>query len=221
MLWALIGLSGLAALAAATQAAEVIASERAWARHRAGRSITAPVDAAIVLGGTMDPDGRLAYNSRRRVQAGVKLLDDGKAGVLLFTGGGAEPWVSPAAEKMRDYALELGAPAARLLVEPEAGTTVENLRFSFRIADAHGLHRLALVTDAFHLTRAWALAAWMGRGDVALVSVDHRHWQWRYETPVLHMREAAAWWYNLGKVAAWHALGWFGIDDATRERLIV
>lgn len=215
----LLCLVGVGVLAA-TQAAEVVATEIALDRHRLGASITEPVDAAIVLGAGFDPDGRIAWNSRRRVQAAVRLLEAGKADVLILSGNGPRPWFGTVAEMMRDYALDVGVPPEKLIVEPDATTTVQNLIFSFRIADRNGYRRLALVSDAFHLPRSWALAAWMGRPDVELVSVDHRPWTWRPEDAFLNMREALAWWFNLGKVAAWETLSALGYENDELEEMI-
>ena len=205
-------------LAALTVAAEVALSEYLWNAHRNGQSMTAPVDATIVLGGPTDPDGAPSWITRRRVQAAVRLLEAGKTEALIFSGGGAIPHFRPAGELMRDHALTLGAPADRLHVEGESHTTIDNLELSLPLAERLGQRRLALLTDAFHLGRAWALAAWMGRSDVALVSVDHRHWHWRHDVPMLHLREAVAWWVNLARVAGWHVLGWFGTPEDDRWR---
>lgn len=193
-----------ASLCAITLTAEVIASELMWRAHRNGQSLQSSVDAAIVLGASMDPDGKLAWNSRRRVQAGVYLLKSGKTRSLIFSGRGPGFDFLPVGRLMFDYAVELGARPDELYIEEQAGTTIQNLEFSFQIADKIGAGRIALVSDAFHLTRAWALASAMGRTDISLASVDHRRWHWRHDVPMMHMREALAWWYNLGKVALWH-----------------
>lgn len=198
--------------------AEVAVAEAMQRAHASGRSLAAPVDAVIVLGASMDPDGRPAWNSRRRVQAAVALLNEGRTGVLIFSGGGPAGLFSSVGELMRDHALELGAPADRLLVETKSHTTIENLENSLPLAVARGYRRIALLSDAFHLARARALAAWMGRPDVALVSVDHRRWHWRPDVPLFHLREAAAWWLNLGRVAGWHVLGLAGVPADDRWR---
>jgi len=209
----------LVAIGVATQIAEAVMAERVWRQHRGGLSLDRPVDAAIVLGGDFDPDFRPSWVTRRRVQAGVALLQSGKAAALIFSGGGTK-WVRPVAEMMRDHAIELGAPPDRLFLETESHSTLQNLYFSFPLAKSHGFERLALVSDAFHLTRAKALAAWMGHGDIAVVSVDHRVWHWRFTQIVLHVREALAWWFNLGKALAWEWLEWRGVGEEERAQRI-
>jgi uncharacterized SAM-binding protein YcdF (DUF218 family) len=188
-----------------TEAAVVLAAERMLACCRVG----APgphLDVAVVLGGPMDPDGTPAWATRRRVAAGVRLLQIGEADLLILSGGHNMPekargWgMKPPGETMRDLALTMGAPAEALLVEPNARTTVENIDFSLAMAEVRGLKRIGVVSDAWHLPRAMAFAAWRGRDDLRPVAVDIRPWQWTRDTPMLYAREAAAWWYGLARI---------------------
>jgi uncharacterized SAM-binding protein YcdF (DUF218 family) len=196
-------------------------SDRNLRLYGQGRGLEAPVDAILVLGAGVDGDGVLGYDSRRRVAPAVDLLQAGRSARLIFSGSvGDTVTKTAAAALMRDYALSLGAPADRLIVEPDAHTTFENLRFGFAIAEAQGFRRLAILSDAYHLERARALAAFLGHPEIALVAADglrddsfgNRVWS--------ILREAMAWWYNLAKVGGWRALGWAGLDTAERERLI-
>lgn len=197
----------MAAVGALTLLLEIAASEAVLTRHRAGAAIETPVDAAIVLGAQFDPDGILSWNSRRRAQNAARLLEAGKAKALIFSGAGAPPWFKSVGELMCREAAGMGAPEAQLYVDPNARTTIQNLEYAFAIADAQGFRRLALVSDAYHLTRAWALAAWLGQPGVALAAVDFKLWHWRPGALYAHLREAAAWWYNLAKVVV------FSLED--------
>ncbi len=131
-----IGLAGLIALTL-TQLAEIAAAELVEARH-ADPAALPRVNAILVLGAGMDPDGGIAWSSRRRVVAAVAALKAGRADHLILSGFSRDPRFAPAAEGMRDHALALGAPAASLTVEPLAATTLENLRLGYAIADANG-----------------------------------------------------------------------------------
>ncbi|HUF86841.1 MAG TPA: YdcF family protein [Thermohalobaculum sp.] len=211
---------GLAVLAV-TVAAVIYLSDRNMQRYGDGRGLAAPVDAILVLGAGIDGDSVIAYSSRRRVAAAVALLKRGKARHLVLAGGrGPDPASPSMAELMRDHAIALGAPPEALLLEDASSSTFENLRFAFALAEARGLERLAVLTDAFHLERARWLAGYFGRPDIALVaapgldhdSKPHRAWS--------ILREALAWWYNLAKVAGWEALAAFGIEPEARQEWI-
>lgn len=193
-----------AGLFALTLLMEIAAAARIEALTGNGRGFSAPVQVAVVLGARLDPDGALSWAARRRVATAVALLEAGGAERLLFSGGTRiRPEDPSAAERMRALAEDLGAPAARLLVETESHTTLENLERSCADPAVRDAARVALVSDAFHLARAWALARLIcGRG-VALAAVDEPGFaRWSVETGLMHLREAAAWWVNLGRAAA-------------------
>lgn len=190
--------------------------------HHAGRPLAPPVDAVIVLGGGMDPDGAFNIVGRARVQAAVRLLARGDAAHAIFTGfgcAGGDDGCSEAAA-MHAGAVAGGADPERLIVEPDARTTLENLTRSFAIAEARGFRRLAVLTDAFHLTRAAALARLLGR-DVVPVAAEGGLYALpaAEQFPVL-MRETLAWWYNLGKAAVWTGAGILGRSEAERARAV-
>jgi uncharacterized SAM-binding protein YcdF (DUF218 family) len=186
----------------------------------ASRRIDPPVDAVIVLGGDMTPDAMLAYETRQRVREGVALLEEGRTEMLILSGGFSPTRERSDAAIMRDFALDLGAPADRLLIEDRAVSTFENLRHSFPIAEARGLERLALLTDPYHLARARALAAYWGRDDVVLYrSRGFARSPLPFQVVKLS-REALAWWYNLAKIAGWEALGLAGLPPEARARWV-
>lgn len=215
-----LAVAGLVVLAA-TVAAVLWFSARNLGAWDAARGLEAPIDAIIVLGGGVDPDGVLAYSSRRRVAAAARLQKAGQARHLILAGGVApgDPG-PPAAQLMRDHARALGVPDPALILEERSVSTFENLRFALEIARARGFERLALLTDAFHLERARRLAAWLGAPAVRPVAVDGL----RFEDPGGRvwsiLREALAWWFNLGKVAAWEALALAGIEEGARGALV-
>lgn len=121
---------------------------------------------------------------------------------------------------MRDFAVGLGAPAGVIILEDRSRTTFENIRFSFRVAEAAGLERLAILTDSHHLSRAAILAAYFGEPDIDLVAARGLQYQAFAIRAGATLREAAAWWYNAGKIAAWEGLGLIGLSPAERRELV-
>lgn len=210
---------GAAALAI-TVAAVLYASERNMQDHGNGRGLARPVDAIIVLGSGTDGDGVLGYSARRRVAAAVQLLKAGQARKLILSGGIIESEMPPIAAVMQEHAIGLGAPAETLLVETRSRTTFENLRFSFEIAETEGLERLGIVTDAFHLERAEWLAGYFGRPGIGLVAVPGLEREPHAIRIWMVLREATAWWFNLGKVIGWEALASVGVELEARQEWI-
>ena len=217
VMWA----AGLAAaVLVVTVGAVMLASERNMERHGNGRGLAQPVDAVVVLGTGTDGDGVLGYSARRRVAVAVDLLKTGKAGRLILSGGTMRAGLPAIAARMKEHAVELGAPSEALLVEARSHTTFENLRFSFEIAEAEGLERLAVATDAFHLERAEWLAGYFGQPGIGLVAVPGLERDPNVLRIWMIVREAGAWWYNLAKVIGWEVLAGAGLDDEARQEWI-
>jgi uncharacterized SAM-binding protein YcdF (DUF218 family) len=117
-----------------------------------------PHDAIVVLSGGShtgrgDEGGAiLGTRSLDRLVQGLRLYRQGAAPVLVLSGGSGPV---PQADSMRAVAVELGVPAAALVVERRSRTTRENAAEVRRLVPA--AHRIVLVTSALHLPRAVAL----------------------------------------------------------------
>ncbi len=123
-------------------------------------------DVIIILGGPADAMGR-------RTAHGVRLFTDGMAERILLSGGGGRP--RPEADTMRDLALAAKVPRARLVLERDSLSTLENAIHSARIMQAEGWRTALIVTDSLHLPRAlmaFRAAGIRARGSAAA-------WPWR------------------------------------------
>jgi uncharacterized SAM-binding protein YcdF (DUF218 family) len=129
-------------------------------------SVTAGADAIVLLGGAIRGDthmgtlGDLNQQADRLVHA-VALYKAGKAPRLLVTGG-AEPGARSEAEIMYDLLQVMGVPASAILQEDKSRDTYQNALYTAAMLDKLGMHKILLVTSAFHMRRAEALFA--GRG---------------------------------------------------------
>ncbi|MCM3001522.1 YdcF family protein [Paenibacillus cellulositrophicus] len=98
--------------------------------------------------------------AKYRVPAAVQLYKDGRAPMILFSGGTI--WKGqplPEALMMKERAVELGVPAGQILVEQESRHTKENVLASLLVLDRaiplHGIRRILIVTSAYHMRRAY------------------------------------------------------------------
>ena len=144
------------------------------------------------------PSARL----RRRVGRGVQLWREGRAPVLLLSGGGRGP--VPEAEIMRCLAMAGGVPPAALLIEPVSRNTLGNARQTARLLRAHGLRSVVLVSDRAHLPRAAMLfrlagIAVTGRSGVRAGSLPGEIGQVLREAVVLPWSLAQAIWRPLSR----------------------
>ncbi|MCC6748131.1 MAG: YdcF family protein [Deltaproteobacteria bacterium] len=103
----------------------------------------------MVAGCRVRPDGRPSVALALRTELAARLLREGHAARLLFTGGPA-PRTPAEAVVAAAYARALGVPEGAILVEPTSRTTEENARHAAHLL---GGGRVIVVTDGYHAFR--------------------------------------------------------------------
>jgi uncharacterized SAM-binding protein YcdF (DUF218 family) len=92
----------------------------------------------------------------RRALHGIRLHREGLAPLLVFTGPSRANGLSEA-EIRADLARELGTSADAILTEPRGVTTRDEVIFVRARLEPRGVHRILLVTDSQHMSRARVL----------------------------------------------------------------
>lgn len=168
-------------------------------------------DVVMVLGAHTRSDGTLARPAVERVKEGVALWQRGLAPKILFTGGPALPEYRPHAEMMADVAREMGVPDDAIIVEDGAHSTLQNALLSQVLIPGQ---RVILVTHGYHMARSRLSLAWAG---IPVAGFATPGAFTGYKDVV---REALATPYNAGRVALWYVLGWTGLNDGARLRML-
>ncbi|MEN0064469.1 MAG: YdcF family protein [Myxococcota bacterium] len=108
-------------------------------------------DAIVVAGCRVMPDGRPSPALARRVRLAVRLFQEGRAPLLVCTGGKGIP-VPPLSEAQAAarLAVSLGVPQTAVLEEGESRTTWENASFTAKLLEAE---RVCVVSDSCHIFR--------------------------------------------------------------------
>jgi uncharacterized SAM-binding protein YcdF (DUF218 family) len=149
-------------IVASCAGAAVIAYGWALARVAGAFAAHAPADAdaVVVLGAAVWPNGP-SPALVRRTRAAYEILRAGRVRWIVTTGGlGAHP---PAeGEASRTWLEARGIPAGRVLVENRSHTTWENLALAAPSMRAHGIRRVIIVSDGYHLARGVSMARDLG-----------------------------------------------------------
>ncbi|GAB5446172.1 YdcF family protein [Gymnodinialimonas sp.] len=167
-------------------------------------SASAEAEAIVCLGGGSE-DGVLFRSSGYRTLQCMALFEAGAAPRIVFTGSGAAPL-------MADYAAAQGVPREAMVVESDSRSTLQNALFTSRIVPPDA--RVIVVSDAYHLPRAFVAFRVMGFENIALAASTSRHLRLKSMA-----REAAAVWFNFARVVLWWATPW--LPDNTREALLI
>lgn len=175
-------------------------------------------DAIVVLSAGLTRDTvQLDPFTAARVEKAVSLWSEGAAPVILMSGGKDLNTGLFLSERMKLYALELGAPPQVILVEGRSVSTFENARFALDVARQEGWRSAIVVTDDHHLLRAWALFEFWRRPDdmqvVALAAAEGRQAAGIWASSLSLFRETLAIPFNVLKVVAQAGLETVGMGE--------
>ena len=140
-------------------------------------------DAIIVLGAAAY-DARPSPVFEERIRHGLDLYRRGYAPVLLFTGGYGNGARFAESQVARRYALRHEVPDSAILIEARSRNTQENLEQARALMQQHGLHRVIVVSDPLHMSRALRLSRQLGIDALGSPTPSTRfrtiHTQWRF-----------------------------------------
>jgi uncharacterized SAM-binding protein YcdF (DUF218 family) len=142
-------------------------------------------DAIVVLGARAYDDGRMSDALADRMRTGVRLFHEGRAPVLILSGGPNEP------AAMRAYALSEGVPDDAMRLDPEGLNTRGTIRY---LRQRHADDRVLAVSHFYHLPRIQVAARQAGCR-VYTVPADESYTL--SKMPVFVAREVVAFWAYL------------------------
>lgn len=116
----------------------------------------AGLDALVVLGAGLRPDGTPSEALAYRLDAALDYLEDNPGTVCVVSGGQGLGESRTEADAMYDYLLEQGLDAGRVTREDRSTSTAENVRNSAEMLDPGA--SVGIVTNDFHLYRALRIA---------------------------------------------------------------
>ena len=121
-------------------------------------------DYLIVLGAAVYKD-QPSLTLVRRLEGALDYLNTYPKSVAIVSGGMGPGETVTEAKAMHDWLITHGIPEERILQEPKATSTQENLAFSFQIIRERGDEpdgHVAIVSSAYHLYRAKEMAKLQG-----------------------------------------------------------
>lgn len=117
--------------------------------------------AVIVLGAAVWEGGVPSPTLKRRALYAAQLAIKGNNHIIASGGIGRNP--PSQARIIAEICMGQGMPKNMILLEDQSKTTFENLSFSFKLGQENGCERYRVVTDFYHLPRAWLTACALGQ----------------------------------------------------------
>lgn len=118
-------------------------------------------DAIVVMGAGVITECVPNQNAVRRVLLGARMWREGRAPIMVFTGGSGET-SCPVASAMAQMAREIGVPASVIHTETTSLTTRENGEHTAPMLRKLGVRRVLIVTDRLHMRRSAGTFARLG-----------------------------------------------------------
>ncbi|MCA1291998.1 YdcF family protein [Paenibacillus sp. alder61] len=135
--------------------AEIGSAER---NPAANRAYGEPADVGIVLGASMWGESP-SPGLRERLELALSDYKAGKFRVFILTGGLDRPdYPYTEAEGMANYLEANGVPRSDMILENEATSTYENLKFSQELMKEKGYASAVILTHTYHGNRALEIA---------------------------------------------------------------
>lgn len=159
-----------------------------------------PDGVAIVFGAGLTRSGRPSPILRDRIETAVDLFNSGKASILLMSGDNRFlDYNEPGA--MADYAMSLGVPESRIVLDYAGRRTYDTC---YRAIHIFGVKSAILVTQSYHLPRALYTCSKIGL-NVTGASADKRDYNPR-TMAFWSLREIPAQWLAFWQVNMSHPL---------------
>lgn len=114
----------------------------------------------VTFGAKIGEDRMPGKPLTRRLEKTAELMEACPGSICIVTGGQGDDEPCSEAEAMRDYLVSLGISADRIIMEDQAGNTLENIEFTKALMEKKGLadRPVACVSTDFHIPRIRYLA---------------------------------------------------------------
>jgi len=145
-------------------------------------------DYLIVLGAAVHGDTP-SLSLKRRLNSTLEYMEQHPDTIAIVTGGQGKGENMTEAKCMFDYLTERGLSADRIIMEPKATSTKENLEFSFEIIRSRGdepVGNVAILSSPYHLCRAKTMSRMLGVEAAGVAG----HWDYPLLTINYFIREA-------------------------------
>lgn len=109
-------------------------------------------DAAVVLGNTVEADGKPSKRLQGRLDRAVELYNEGRFKYVIVSGGTGKEGHSEAIA-MKDYLIEKGVPQENILLDQEGYNTLMTAQNTKTIMDNKDLTSVTIISQFFHISR--------------------------------------------------------------------
>ena len=133
-------------------------------------------DLAVVLGNKVNEDGTLSERLIKRLECGLALYKNGRVKMLFVSGGHGEEGFNEG-DKMRDFLIEKGIPAASIITDNDGDNTLKTAQNTAKLKSNYHIESIIVVSQYYHITRAKML--FKKNGFKKVFSASPKYFEWR------------------------------------------
>lgn len=134
-------------------------------------------DCIIVLGAMVYSDGTPSLILKERLDAAIKLYDEGVSDKILMSGDNGQKEYNEVIP-MKQYAMEQGIPEENIYLDYAGFSTYESM---YRLRDVFKVERAVVVTQRYHLYRALYIGQKLGLEVKGFAAADRKKGQVKRE----------------------------------------
>jgi vancomycin permeability regulator SanA len=150
-----------------------------------------PVDAVVVFGAQVFPDGTPSLALQDRLDAAIDIYEQGYTPVLIMSGGVDIDGVSEAVA-MKDYAVSRGVPEQVIELDEYGDSTQATAHNTIEMARRQNYEQLGVTSSFYHMARIKMLYLANGVDVLTMPApLDERDGS----IPFTTLREIPGWWY--------------------------
>jgi vancomycin permeability regulator SanA len=132
----------------------------------------ARTDAAVVLGNTVEADGKPSARLKARLDKAVELYEKNLVGVIIVSGGfGAEGFEE--ADVMRAFLVGRNIPSENVILDRDGYDTYKTAVNTRAIMRAKGFKSVTIVSQYFHITRTRLAFRRLGIENISAAHADY------------------------------------------------
>lgn len=143
-------------------------------------------DAIVVFGGGVGETGSPGESTIERARMSVELYKEGYAGRIIYSSGYTYKFND--AENMKLVALSMGVSKENIILEKQANSTYENVKYTIDILRKLGLKNIILISSPYNMRRVSLVYRHIG-GDINVVYVPVSNPQFYFRTGIVRLEQ--------------------------------
>jgi len=133
-------------------------------------------DLGVVLGNKVNEDGILSTRLQKRLERASTLYQNGRVKMLFVSGGHGREGFNEG-DKMRDFLIKKGIPAAAIITDNQGDNTLKTVQNTAKLKSNYHIESIIVISQYYHITRTKML--FRKNGFDKVFGASPKYFEWR------------------------------------------